>query len=141
MSKTKMYLSARISTDAHKWNNEVCDYLAEHIEVFKPQDHNPYNLDHRKFQRQPRSAYPFFIGPKGVRAEAVLAETGCLGMMVGGVRLSERTPNRVNTTRVVRGSDVLELARTVREKVMQRSGVELAPGVFFVDEDGREIEL
>ncbi len=97
--------------------------------------------DHRQFQRQPRSAYPFFVGPEGVRAEAVLVETGCLGMMVGGARLSERTPNRINTSRAARSSDVLELARAVREKALVRSGVELTPGMFFVDEDGREIEL
>lgn len=97
--------------------------------------------DHRQFQRQPRSAYPFFVGPPGVRAEAVLVETGCLGMMIGGARLSERTPNRINTSRVARAADVLELARTVKEKAMQRSGVELTPGMFFVDDDGRTIDL
>ncbi len=47
-----MYLSARISSDAHDWNNEICDYLSEHFDVFKPQDHNPYNLDHRRFEQQ-----------------------------------------------------------------------------------------
>ena len=97
--------------------------------------------DHRQFQRQPRSAYPFFVGPRGVRAEAVLVETGCLGMMIGGARLSERTPNRVNTSRIARASEILELARAVREKAMQRSGVELTPGMFFVDDDGRKIDL
>src|SRR3989338_2972291 len=51
MEKLKIYLSARISADAHKWNDTVCNSLDEsRIEVFKPQEHNPYNLDHRGFQ-------------------------------------------------------------------------------------------
>jgi nucleoside 2-deoxyribosyltransferase len=50
-SKIKIYLSARISADAHKWNNAVCDSLDSRIEVFKPQEHNPYNLDHRDFHK------------------------------------------------------------------------------------------
>lgn len=52
--KIKVYLSARIAEDAHPWNNCVCDALDERFEVFKPQEHNPYNLDHRKF---PKSVY------------------------------------------------------------------------------------
>lgn len=52
--KLKVYLSARISEDAHSWNNTVCDSLDDRFEVFKPQDHNPYNMDHRQF---PKSVY------------------------------------------------------------------------------------
>ena len=50
LKKTKMYLSARISEDAHAWNNEICDAISDRFNVFKPQDYNPYQLDHRKFQ-------------------------------------------------------------------------------------------
>lgn len=46
-----MYLSARISEDAHAWNNEICDSINDRFSIFKPHEHNPYNLDHRKFQR------------------------------------------------------------------------------------------
>src|SRR3989344_9616766 len=49
MQKIKVYLIARISEDAHSRNNEVSDSLDSRIELFKPQEHNPYNLDHRKF--------------------------------------------------------------------------------------------
>ena len=52
MERIKIYVSARISADAHKWNNAVCSSLDDRIEVFKPQDHNPYNLDHREFSKQ-----------------------------------------------------------------------------------------
>lgn len=50
-NKIKIYLSARISKDAHKWNNTVCDSLDSRIEVFKPHENNPYNLDHRQFEK------------------------------------------------------------------------------------------
>lgn len=53
-TKIKVYLSARISEDAHSWNNAVCDSLDNRFDVFKPQEHNPYNLDHRQF---PKSVY------------------------------------------------------------------------------------
>jgi nucleoside 2-deoxyribosyltransferase len=52
--KIKVYLSARIAEDAHQWNNCVCNSLDERFEVFKPQEHNPYNMDHR---RLPKSVY------------------------------------------------------------------------------------
>lgn len=47
MGKIQVYLSARISLDAHFWNNFVCDLLDERFEVFKPHEHNPYNIDHK----------------------------------------------------------------------------------------------
>ncbi len=51
MEKIKVYLSARISQDAHFWSNFVCDLLDERFEVFKPHEHNPYNVDHRYLQK------------------------------------------------------------------------------------------
>jgi nucleoside 2-deoxyribosyltransferase len=48
--KTKVYLCARISPDAHAWNNTVCDVLDDRIAIFKPQEHNPSNMNHRNFQ-------------------------------------------------------------------------------------------
>lgn len=46
-----MYLSARISEDAHAWNNEICDIINDRFNVFIPHEHNPYNLDHHKFEQ------------------------------------------------------------------------------------------
>lgn len=37
--KPKVYLSARISTDAHENNNRVASYLARYFDVFKPHEH------------------------------------------------------------------------------------------------------
>jgi nucleoside 2-deoxyribosyltransferase len=47
MEKIKVYLSARISKDAHKWNNEVCSKLKAPISVFMPQNNNPTNILHK----------------------------------------------------------------------------------------------
>lgn len=52
MTKIKVYLIARISADSHRWNNAVCGSLDDRIEIFKPQEHNPYNLDHREFRNE-----------------------------------------------------------------------------------------
>lgn len=52
LDKIKVYLSARISKDAHEWNNAVCDALDDRIEVFKPHEHNPWNMDHRKLPKE-----------------------------------------------------------------------------------------
>jgi len=51
MEKPRVYLSARISADAHAANNQVCDAIADSFEVFKPHEHNPWNIDHRRLQR------------------------------------------------------------------------------------------
>ncbi len=48
--RVNVYLSARISSDAHAWNNTVCGLLDERFTVFKPQEHNPYNVDHRELE-------------------------------------------------------------------------------------------
>ncbi len=48
----KIYLSARIDPEAHAWNNYVCGFLDEPLSVFLPQEHNPYNLNHRKFEKE-----------------------------------------------------------------------------------------
>lgn len=48
----KIYLSARIDPEAHAWNNHVCDCLNEPLNVFLPQEHNPYNVSHLKFEKE-----------------------------------------------------------------------------------------
>lgn len=94
-----------------------------------------------RMRRQPRSAAPVFVDPKDDRAERILVVSGCLGMSVGGVRMSERPPNRVCVSRTARAADVVELCRQVAQRVDERSGVILQPALRFVDEEGAEIEL
>lgn len=52
ISKIKVYLSARISKDAHKWNDYVCGNLKTPISVFMPQKHNPWSLPHRELPKE-----------------------------------------------------------------------------------------
>ncbi|MFA6255348.1 MAG: hypothetical protein WC675_04965 [Patescibacteria group bacterium] len=53
MEKIKIYLIARISKDAHEWNNWVSSFLyTDKIQVFKPHEHNPWNSSHEGFSYQ-----------------------------------------------------------------------------------------
>jgi UDP-N-acetylenolpyruvoylglucosamine reductase len=90
--------------------------------------------------RQPRSAYPFAVDPEGARVEQLLGATDTLGLTVGGAQLSSAAPNCVCTTKSARASDVLELARTIKERVAARTGVDLRTALCFVDEDGEDID-
>ena len=93
-----------------------------------------------RWQRQSRMAGPVFVGPEGVRAELILAETGCLGLSTGGARLCENSPNRIRTSRSAKAGDVLELIQVVQDRVMDKIGMRLESALCFVDEHGRSID-
>jgi UDP-N-acetylmuramate dehydrogenase len=92
-------------------------------------------------QRPPRSAEPLFFDPVEGKAESCLTHAHCMDLRVGGARLSSQRPNRVFTTKTARASDVLELARRIKDRVWEGQKIDLEPAVQFVDEDGRRIEL
>lgn len=48
--RPSIYLSARISPNAHAWNNAVSDVLKDCFDVFKPQDNNPCDVPHEQLQ-------------------------------------------------------------------------------------------
>lgn len=51
--KIKIYLIARISKDAHLWNNKVTSVFDKtKFEIFKPQEHNPWNKKHESFSQK-----------------------------------------------------------------------------------------
>jgi UDP-N-acetylmuramate dehydrogenase len=91
--------------------------------------------------RQPRCAWPFLVTPDGNSAESLLAETARGGLSVGGAQLSTDFPNQVCTSKTARAADVIELARTARERVLKTAGIVLRPAMRFVDEEGEDIEL
>jgi UDP-N-acetylmuramate dehydrogenase len=95
----------------------------------------------KRIQRQPRSAEPLFFDPSPGRAEALLADSDCTKIKVGGARLSSQFPNRLCTSKTARAADVLELTRVVRDQVMERRNVNLEPAICFVDEDGVTVGL
>jgi UDP-N-acetylenolpyruvoylglucosamine reductase len=82
-----------------------------------------------------------FIDPVDGRAEAYLTNANCVELKVGGARLSSQRPNRICTSKTVRASDVLELTRRIRDRVLEREKIDLEPAIRFVDEDGRRIDL
>ena len=92
-------------------------------------------------QRPPRSADPLFNDPVDGRAEAYLTNANCVELKVGGARLSTQRPNRISTSKTARASDVLELARMIRDRVLEREKIDLEPSIRFVDEDGRRVDL
>jgi UDP-N-acetylmuramate dehydrogenase len=94
-----------------------------------------------RLHRLPRSTSPFFVGPAGSRAETVLADAGCVGMAVGGARVSRKYPNRVSTSRATRTADVVQLTREVHQLAAERTGVLLEPALCFVDEEGEAVDL
>ena len=95
----------------------------------------------QKEQRPPRSADPLFIDPIDGKAEAFLTNANCVELKVGGARLSSQRPNRIYTSKTARTSDILELTRRIRERVLEREEVVLEPAIRFVDEDGEGIGL
>jgi len=94
-----------------------------------------------RLHRLPRSTSPFFIGPPGSRAETVLAEAGCVGMSVGGARVSTKYPNRISSSRAARSADIIQLTREVQLAAAERTGVVLEPALCFVDEHGAAVDL
>jgi UDP-N-acetylenolpyruvoylglucosamine reductase len=82
-----------------------------------------------------------FIDPADGRAETFLTNANCVELKVGGARLSSQFPNRVCTSKTARSADVLELARRIRDRVLERETTDLKPALRFVDEDGRRIDL
>jgi UDP-N-acetylmuramate dehydrogenase len=88
----------------------------------------------------PRSTAPCFVGPVGCNTEDLLREADCPGMVVGGVRMSRRFPNRLCASRSARPSEVAQLTREVQARVEDRMSVVLRSALCFVDEDGVAVE-
>ena len=103
-------------------------------------DFRPGEVKPPRLQRIPRSTAPCFVSPVDDSTEDLLREADCPGMVVGGVRLSRRFPNRMCASRSARPSDIAQLTREVRARVDKRTGVVLRPALCFLDEDGTAVE-
>ena len=66
-----------------------------------------------------------FKNPRGLSAGALIDQAGLKGTRVGGAEVSDKHANFVVAHPGCRADDVLELIRTIREKVAHRTGVEL----------------
>ncbi len=78
-----------------------------------------------------------FKNPPGGFAARLIEEAGLKGTMVGGATVSRRHSNFIVTEEGARAADVVELIRTVQERVLARSDIRLEPEVHLVGEFDR----
>jgi UDP-N-acetylmuramate dehydrogenase len=102
--------------------------IEERIEAF---------LAHRRNAQ--RVGYPsagsYFRNPKGMQAWRLIDEAGLRGHMVGGAQVAEAHTNFLINRGGATARDFLELARIVKEKVRERSGILLEEEVRIIGED------
>jgi UDP-N-acetylmuramate dehydrogenase len=82
------------------------------------------------------SAGSFFKRPPGYFASQLIDSAGLKGLAVGGAKVSERHAGFIVNDGHATATDVLALAALVRQRVMERFGVELEMEVRAVGEDG-----
>ncbi len=104
-----------------------------------PEPQRPVTLP--RFSRAVRSTGPVFLDPLDATAADLLAEAGCCGLSVGGVRLGGEGSNELLAGRSATSAEVLELCRRGRDRVAEVTGVSLKTALVFVDEWGMEIAL
>jgi UDP-N-acetylmuramate dehydrogenase len=75
-----------------------------------------------------------FKNPEGDAAGRLIDDAGLKGLAVGGAAVSERHANFFVATRDARAQDVYDLIRTVRQRVLEHSGVALTPEIRFAGE-------
>jgi UDP-N-acetylenolpyruvoylglucosamine reductase len=92
-------------------------------------------------RRSVRSTGPVFLDARDATAADLLAEAGCSGMAVGGVRLGGLEVNELIAGRSATSTDVIDLCRRSRDRVLASTGVELETALAFIDEDGSEVSL
>jgi UDP-N-acetylmuramate dehydrogenase len=73
-----------------------------------------------------------FKNPPAGSAAQLIEDAGAKGMSVGGAAISTKHANFIVASNGARASDVLDLIRAVRERVLARSGVVLEPEVRLV---------
>jgi UDP-N-acetylenolpyruvoylglucosamine reductase len=92
-------------------------------------------------RRALRSTGPVFLDSPDATAADLLAEAGCSTSGVGGVRLGGSRGNELIAGRSASATDVIDLCRKVRDRVLAETGVELITSLVFVDEHGGAIAL
>jgi UDP-N-acetylmuramate dehydrogenase len=98
------------------------------IEAFLAHRRNAQRVGHP-------SAGSFFRNPPGQSAWRLIDEAGLRGFRVGGAQVAEAHANFLVNRGGATARDFLELARIVKEKVRERSGVTLEEEVRIVGED------
>jgi UDP-N-acetylmuramate dehydrogenase len=73
-----------------------------------------------------------FKNPPGDHSARLVDEAGLKGTAVGGATVSRKHANFIVTSAGARAADVVELIRTVQERVAERFSVDLEPEVHLV---------
>jgi len=79
----------------------------------------------REHQPGGANAGSVFRNPHGDHAARLIEVAGCKGLRVGGAVVSDKHANFIIADAGASARDVYELLRTVRERVLTSSGVEL----------------
>ena len=98
------------------------------IEAFLAHRRNAQRVSHP-------SAGSFFRNPPGEPAWRLIDEAGLRGFRVGGAQVAEAHANFLVNRGGATARDFLELARIIKEKVRERSGITLEEEVRIVGED------
>lgn len=83
----------------------------------------------RREESQPvraRTGGSTFVNPEGKKAWALIDAAGCRGLRLGGAMVSEKHCNFLINTGDATAADIEELGETVRRRVRETSGIELA---------------
>jgi UDP-N-acetylmuramate dehydrogenase len=89
----------------------------------------------RRKERQPLeypSAGSVFKNPPNGFAGRLIEEAGLKGKRIGGAMVSPKHANFIVNTGEARAEDILALMDLIRQKVMERSGIELEPEIRVV---------
>ena len=88
-----------------------------------------------KHPLQYRSAGSVFKNPKGVPAGRIIDEAGLKGLTLGGARVSEMHGNFIVNLGSARAADIIGLIGIVRDRVRERTGIDLEPEVKTIGEE------
>jgi UDP-N-acetylmuramate dehydrogenase len=94
-------------------------------------------LGHRR--KSHRVGYPnagsFFRNPEGTQAWRLIEDAGLSGCRVGGAQVSEEHANFLVNRGGAKAADFIELARIIKERVKETSGITLEEEVRLAGED------
>lgn len=93
---------------------------------------NEYRAARKLAQPSGRSAGSVFKNPHGLSAGKLIEESGCKGLSVGDAVVSSKHANFIINKGNASSSDILQLIKTVQERVLKNSGNELETEVKLI---------
>ncbi|MCK9196526.1 MAG: UDP-N-acetylmuramate dehydrogenase [Syntrophales bacterium] len=82
-----------------------------------------------------RSAGSVFKNPQGQPAGKIIDELGLKGLQIGGAKVSEKHGNFIVNVGQAKARDILDLIRTIQDKVLREKGIHLEVEVITIGED------